>query len=81
MYKVIVADQCLASRFFEGEALTNLLCYLQKPPAMPCRRLSNFQGRRCGCVFGAGAGSIAASSGNLSPCTASGVPIQSGSAR
>jgi hypothetical protein len=38
-------------------------------------------GRSTGCVFGKGAASISACSGSLSTCTASGGPIQSGSAR
>jgi len=36
---------------------------------------------RVGTVFGAGGCSTASSSGNFSPCTAIGVPIQSGFAR
>jgi len=40
MYKVRVADQSSGQPLFRRRPLTNLLCYLQKPPAMPCRRLS-----------------------------------------
>src|SRR3984893_6351646 len=43
MYKVVVADQVSGQPLVRRRPLTNLLCYLQKPPAMPCRRLSNLR--------------------------------------